>query len=110
MGLGMEYIFYTTNESFDYGDFPGSTCICFEPHGFEVDIEDGRVDLTTLQGFGDYGVEVEKVKTLIDLKEFIKKYKNEIYDYDETEFFKKVKKFEELEKILIIELKEQKLP
>lgn len=75
MGVKMEkYIFYYTDECFDYGDYSGSTCYIYEPHGFEVAIEDNKIDLSTIKGLGEFEDEVKKIKTLDDLNKFI--YKN----------------------------------
>ena len=66
-----KYIFYYTDESFDYGDYSGSTCYIYEPHGFEVAIEDNKIDLSTLIGLGEFEDEVKEIKTLDDLNNFI---------------------------------------
>ena len=79
-----EYIFYQTDESFDYGDWSwGGTWNEYANHGFEVviDIND-NIDMSTFQAFGDYEEMNHKCKTLEDLKNYILEHYNEIQDYD----------------------------
>lgn len=67
-----EYIFYSTDKSFDYGDFPNSTYTEFENTGFFIEIDkNDNVDISTLEGFGDFeGIE-KQIKTAEDLIKFI---------------------------------------
>ena len=79
-----EYIFYQTDESFDYGDWSwGGTWNEYANHGFEVAIDiNDNIDMTTFQAFGDYEEMNHKCKTLEDLKNYILEHYNEIQDYD----------------------------
>ena len=64
------FVYYSTDSSFDYGDFPGATHYQTDLHGFEIEIDKNDIPhLDTLQGFGDYDVELGKIKVLI--KSFI---------------------------------------
>lgn len=45
---------YTTDQSFDFGDFPNGTCYQEEHHGIEIDINDNKPDIKTLEGFGNF--------------------------------------------------------
>lgn len=52
--MELEYIFYETDDSFDYGDC-GRTCYRFTKHGFTIDVNsENGLDIKTLKGFGDY--------------------------------------------------------
>ena len=79
-----EYIFYQTDESFDYGDWSwGGTWNEYANHGFEVAIDiNDNIDMSTFQAFGDYEEMNHKCKTLEDLKNYILEHYNEIQDYD----------------------------
>lgn len=80
-GLIMKYdfIFYETDESFDYGDFPGGTCFQIGYHGFSIDIsDDNKVDINTLTPFGDYTCEMDKITTIDGLKTYLQNHVNEI--------------------------------
>lgn len=67
-----EYILYTTDSSFSYGDFPNSTFIDIEQHGFSLDIDkDDKVDITSIRAFGDCSYELSSIKTEKELIEFI---------------------------------------
>ena len=58
------FVYYSTDSSFDYGDFPGATHYQTDLHGFEIEIDKNDIPhLDTLQGFGDYDVEVEQNKS-----------------------------------------------
>lgn len=52
--MELEYVFYTTDDSFDFGDC-GRTCQVLTKHGFTINVNsvDG-LDIKTLKGFGDY--------------------------------------------------------
>lgn len=91
-----EYYYYTTDESFDYGD---GTCQETGYHGFEIDIDkDNNIDLSTLKGWGDFATEIEKVETLEDFKTFLKNNKPYIQEWDEEISNSEI--FDELEIIL----------
>lgn len=79
-----EYIFYQTDESFDYGDWSwGGTWNEYANHGFEVAIDiNDNIDMSTFQAFGDYEEMNHKCKTLEDLKNYILEHYDEIQDYD----------------------------
>ena len=69
-----EFIFYETDSSFCFGDFPNG-CYCdTELHGFEME----DTDITTLKGFGDYSGIEREVKSLTDLKEYLISHIEEI--------------------------------
>ena len=80
----MEYIFYQTDESFDYGDWSwGGTWIEYANHGFEVEIDNNdNIDMSSFQAFGDYEEMNHKCKTLEDLKNYILEHYNEIQDVE----------------------------
>lgn len=76
-----DFIYYTTDESFDYGDFAGGTYhqVCL--HGFSIELtKDDKPLIETLDGYGDFAVEINEIKTLKQLKDFILKNMNEIRD------------------------------
>jgi len=74
-----EFNFYTTDESFDYGDF---TYHQNEYHGFSIDLEDDDPKIETLEGYGDFATEVENIKTLEELETFIKDNLLKYHDSD----------------------------
>ena len=78
----MEYVFYQTDESFDYGDWSwGGTCYEYANHGFEIEIDhNDNIDMSSFQAFGDYEEMNHKCKTLEDLKNYILEHYNEIQD------------------------------
>lgn len=76
-----DYIFYETDDSFDYGDFPGGTCYCIGQHGFSIDITtDNKVDINTLEPYGDYLYEMKEIKTHKQLKNYLLKHLHEAED------------------------------
>ena len=90
-----EYIFYTTDESFDFGDFPSEsrgcsashfhsrTCDQREYHGFSIDIDkENNIDISSLKWLGDYSE--TQITTLQGLKEFIKTHLNEVEEIDDS--------------------------
>ena len=91
-----EYIFYTTDESFDFGDFPGGTCSQTEYHGFSVEIDkENNIDISSLEWFGDYYK--TQIKTLQGLKEFIKTHLNEVEEISTiVDTYTNIELFEEL--------------
>ena len=78
----MEYVFYQTDESFDYGDWSwGGTWYEYANHGFEIEIDSNdNIDMSSFQAFGDYEEMNHKCKTLEDLKNYILEHYNEIQD------------------------------
>ena len=79
----MEYIFYQTDESFDYGDWSwGGTWEEYANHGFEIEIDNNdKIDMSSFDAFGDYEEMNDKCKTLEDLKSYILEHYNEIQQY-----------------------------
>ena len=74
-----QYIYYSTDSSFDYGDFPGATCYQTDLHGFEIEIDINDIPhLDTLSGFGDFAVEVEDNK-----KDYMQFYDWLVNSFDE---------------------------
>ena len=45
---------YTIDTSFDFGDFPNGTCYQEEHHGVEIDINDSKPYIKSLEGFGNF--------------------------------------------------------
>ena len=89
-----EYIFYTTDESFDFWDFPGGTCNQTEYHGFTVDIDkENNIDISSLKWLGDYSE--TQITTLQGLKEFIKTHLNEVEEIGESLTYTNIELFEE---------------
>lgn len=69
-----DYIFYTTDESFDYGD---GTCYCIGEHGFSIEIDsDNNVFINSLEAYGDYA-EMNDITTLAELKQYLIEHKEE---------------------------------
>ena len=76
--MEIEFIYYESDESFDYGDFPGGTYAYFEPHGFKVEIDkNDNVLINTLVGLGDFYSEIKKIKTIDEFLKFL--FENEKY-------------------------------
>ena len=76
-----KYVFYETDESFDYPTGYGyDTCYQKGEHGFEVKYDD-NVDVIDWDGFGEFGVDVNRTKG--DYKafyEFVLSVKDEYKD------------------------------
>lgn len=84
-----DYIFYTTDESFDYWSPWGCTTEKVEiPHGFTIAVDsEDNPDFASLEGFGDYS-EVNNLKSLEELKGYILEHINEIANGgDDPEIF-----------------------
>ena len=76
--MEIEFVYYESDESFDYGDFPGGTYVSFEPHGFKVEIDkNDNVLINTLVGLGDFYSEIKKIKTIDEFLKFL--FENEKY-------------------------------
>lgn len=80
--MNYDFIYYTTDSSFDYlSPFGVSTEHIEDWHGFSIELtNDDKPLIETLEGYGDFAVEIDKIKTLEQLKEFILKNMNEIRD------------------------------
>ena len=77
--MRFSFDFYTTDDSFDYGDFPGGTCYQLGYHGFYIDADnDNRLDLDSLKGYGDFARMEDDISSLEDLKEFIVQHLDEV--------------------------------
>ena len=76
-----DYIYYTTDGSFDYdGPFGMQTEHIENLHGFSIVLtNEDKPLIETLEGFGDYA-EVNDIDNLLDLKEYILNHMNEIKD------------------------------
>lgn len=84
-----QYIFYKTDDSFDYNSpFGTSTCIEYNYHGFNIEVENRKVKIETLEPFGHF-TEMKSIKTLEELKQYIldnmidvqdEKYKKQLED------------------------------
>lgn len=62
------FIFYTTDESFDFGD---GICPEYTKHGFSIEKDDNNTFLIdTLKGFNDFR-DAEKCETLEQLADYI---------------------------------------
>lgn len=99
----MEYIFYQTDESFDYGDWSwGGTCNEYANHSFEIEIDSNdNIDMSSFQAFGDFEEMNYKCKTLEDLKNYILEHYHEIQDYDDLDIYcARSEKFNELLEII----------
>lgn len=85
--MRIKYILNTTDKSFDYGDFPGSTHYDIYDNGFILDINNYIINISSLELFGDCEELMEDVKTLNDLKRFLTEYFEEI----ENEYKRSIK-------------------
>lgn len=97
-----DYIFYVTDESFDYGDFPGSSYYEKNNHGFSIDIDSNNViDIASLTPFGDFYSEMKNIKTLEELKQYLEIKLKEVKEWEiEESQFTNLEIFEELIKFL----------
>lgn len=76
-----DYIFYLTDESFDYPTGYGTeTEHQYMPHGFEIE----DLDMNTFNAYGDYEEMNDKCKTLKDLRDYIKSHYREIGNVNES--------------------------
>ena len=99
--MKLTYNFYTTDESFDYGDFPNSTCYVTGEHGFTInhDSNTNKLDIESLETYGDYD-DMKEIKTLQGLKEYIKSHIDEVKDFDYESKYTNRECFEELIEII----------
>lgn len=100
-----EYIFYVTDESFSYGDFPGSTIYETERHGFEVDIDsDNNIDISSIEFLGYY--QDIKINSLYDLLAFVETHLVEVEEINENSTYSNYEIFEELIELIKTNIKE----
>lgn len=96
-----EYVFYERDVSFDYGDFPGACCSGIEKNGFSVEIDkNDNVDISSLDGFGDFQFIEREIKTPDALIDFIENHKIYIESTNDTPFKTNKELFEELVEFL----------
>lgn len=78
---------FTTDFSYDYGDFPGATYGYTQNNGFYIEIDKNDViNISSLEPFGDCVDVMQEVKTLKDLERFITDNYNVIYDENKEVF------------------------
>lgn len=81
--MNYDFIFYSTDESFDYGDFPNSTCYSTGLHGFSIEITKDDVPLlNTVDGFGDFADAKDHAKTYKDFANYIRNSLDDIQSED----------------------------
>ena len=96
-----EYVFYERDVSFDYGDFPGATCSCIEKNGFSIEIDkEDNVDISSLEGFGDFQFIEREIKTPEGLIKFIDEHKADIEETSDTSLWANRELFDELVEFL----------
>ena len=96
-----EYIFYERDVSFDYGDFPGACCAGIEKNGFSIEIDkNDNVDISSLDGFGDFQFIEREIKTPGDLIRLIDKHKADIDETSNTSLSENKELFDELVEFL----------
>lgn len=94
------FIFYKTDESFDFGDFPGSTISIKDVHGFDIEIDRyDNVDLTSLTGFGNFSY-FSKIQSLNQLKTEIINNLSDIDEFPDKSTFTNIEVFQDFIKIL----------
>ena len=103
----MEYIFYQTDESFDYGDWSwGGTWEEHANHGFEIEIDSNdNIDMSSFNAFGDYEEMNHKCKSLEDLKNYILEHYDEIQEFEGFYRYSNKEVFDELLEIIDDNLK-----
>ena len=70
--MRIEYVLNKTDLSFDYGDFPGGTCVEYQYNGFNIDIDiKDVINIESLEPFGDCVEAMKNIKSLKDLKQFL---------------------------------------
>ena len=78
-----EFYFYTTDESFDYGDFTHKDIVY---HGFTLELDkDDNVDFASLEGWGDYSQEIDAIRTAKGLRDYVQEHLDEVLEWDEDE-------------------------
>ena len=79
---GYDYIFYLTDESFDYPTGYGwDTETQYQPHGFVID---EQLDMNSFEGYGDYLEMNDQCHTLEQLRDYIVAHYKEIKPINET--------------------------
>lgn len=106
----MELYFYTTDESFSYGDWSwGGVCHQTGYHGFSVDVDiHNNIDMSTFEPEGDYLVEMENIKTLEELKEYLASHLHEVRQWDEYSDIKNIDTFKEFIQLIDENIQERK--
>lgn len=80
-----EFIYYSTDESFDYGDFPNSTYHCTGLHGFSIEITKDDIPLLdTIDGFGDFADVKDHAQNYKDFADYLKNSLGDIQREDEN--------------------------
>lgn len=99
--MKLTYNFYETDESFDFGDFPNATCHQTVEHGFSInhDSKTNKLDINSLDAYGDFE-EMNKIKTLAELKDYILSHLDEVQDFDFECKYTNKECFEELVEII----------
>lgn len=96
-----EYVFYERDVSFDYGDFPGACCTGIEKNGFSVEIDKyDNVNISSLEGFGDFQFIERDIKTPEDLIKFIDEHTADIEETNNTSLSDNKELFDELVEFL----------
>jgi hypothetical protein len=82
--MNEEYLFYETDESFTYADWGLGYCTVYNevPHGFEIDIDNGKIIIESIKGLGDYE-EMSNIKTLQELWDYLREHINETDTIDQ---------------------------
>lgn len=97
-----EYIFYTTNESFDYGC---GTCYEHTKHGFSIEKDDyNNFNIDTLKGFNDFR-DVENCETLEQLADYISFNSKYVVEDEYDKFNSNFRKLKRLYKQLVLQIK-----
>ena len=104
--MNYDYVFYTTDESFDYPTGYGYATHYVEgKHGFSLSIDiDNYIDFSSFDAFGDFGEMEDKCKNLKELKAYILNSFDEIQESDEYITYSNREIFEELIEIIDINL------
>lgn len=78
-----DYVYYAIDSSFCYGD--SSVCHEKDLHGFSIIFNnEGYVDISSLEAYGDYEEMNDKCKTLQELKQYIEEHLGEISEDEES--------------------------
>ena len=89
-----KYIYYKTDDSFDYGDFTHHE---ITEHCFEIDIDyQNQININTLIGYGDFTNIEQKIKTARDFYNFLKENMDKVEEIEQDTAFSNVELFEEL--------------
>ena len=78
-----EFYFYTTDESFDYGDFTHKDIVY---HGLTLELDQNdNVIIDSVEGWGNYATEIDAIKTAKGLRDYIQEHLDEVLEWDEDE-------------------------